>query len=853
MLENIGLGGVLGFDHKDAIAGMESAGSAAKRFNTDFGSISETVRTADGKMRDASGRFVSVAETIRGADGRLRDMSGRFVSGGGAAQGFAGDMTSVSGVVKNMGEGFKQAGVAMGGLALATAPVTVGFGAGFNTAVDFEKQMSAVGAVTRASAEDMARLTIEAKKQGASTAFSASEAAKGMEALALGGFDVNESIAAIGPVLSAAAADNMSLEQSASIVSDTLKGMGLPVTDATTGISNAARVADVLAMTSGKTSTSIAELGESMKYAAPQAKTMGISIETTSAMLGVMADAGLKGSLGGTAFTQALVKLASPSKEGAELIQQLGLKFTKTADGGLDVVDVFKQVNDKTKGMSDVMQKSAVINELFGVRGAKAFTSMQGAIDTGKIDQLGESLLKAKGYADEMAATRMDNFAGAMEQLKGAVEGFALETSGLFLGPAKDAIGQYSDVLSNIVLVMTELNATGNVTAETANKAGPTLTAVAFGIKEGIEMVIDAWKSARKQVTDFIQQFVGGQSQSMIFQFTKIATVITLIVAAVAPVMAVLSGVAFFVSSVLVPAFTAVGSAVAVVFSAPVLAAVAIAVGAFMAFREEGETVGQTIKRMVNTLVQGFTDGFNWIMENAVKPFIAGFEYIPSVFDFVWEKIKDFVFEVKTYFSDLISGIMQAMKALAPFFRVVWTLIGNIVGVVVAGIGLAFTTMLDVVSGIMHQIRAIVLSVLESVVNFIKTLSFGIGYVGEALGFDWGKAMQDFGTNEFKIEVGVERGLHKKIGEEAIDTTVSQELIDQANNELLGMQVGQAVADNMPKEINVQSKVCVDGKTIAKATAKHQQEIHERAGFKTTPWARRAAVEHGAAPVPAGA
>ena len=783
-LENVGLGGVLTFDEKAAVSGMKNAGSAADKFVGQFGAITN--------------------------------------------------------VAKEVGAGMGQMAGAVGSFGVAALPATAILGAGTNIAIDFEKQMSAVGAVSQASAEDMARLTKTAKQFGASTAFSATQAGQGLELLALGGFSTQESIDALGPTLSAAAADGIELAQAADVVSSTLKALDLPATEAQ-------RAADVLAKVSGTTSTSILGLGEAMKYAAPEAHTMGISLETTAAVLGLVADAGLKGSIGGTAFTSALVKLAKPSKQGSEYLQKLGISFTKTADGGLDVIDVFKQVDAKTRGISDVMERAAVVNEIFGERGSKAFTAMQTAIRSGKADTLVEDLKNAKGYAEQMAKTRMDNFAGSVEQLKGAIEGFALETAGQFLGPAKESIQMYGDVISNIVMVLQELNSEEGLTDATAEKAGSTIVQIAKGIKEGIDTIIDAWRYVRTEVTGFISQFVGGQSGAMIEQFSKIATIIFVVAGAIAPVLIALAGVALFISSVVVPAFAGIGTVIGAIFSAPVLAAIAVVVGGFMLIRQDGESLTETFQRIVD----GIVAGFNWVMETAINPFVAGFQFIPNVFDFVLEKFNEFSFTMRTIFSDIIGAIMQAAKALAPFFRVLFTFIGNIVGVIVQGIGLAFTTMFDIVSGIMTNVRNLVLSVVESVVNFIKNIAYGVGYVADAIGLDWGRAMKDFGEGEFHVQVGVERGMTpaKQIAEDAVDTAVSQELIDQANNDMLAMQVGKAVADNMPKEINVESKVCVDGKTVAKATAKHKQEIQERAGFKATPWQRRALVEHGAAPV----
>lgn len=788
-LENVGLGGVLKFDEKAAVAGMRNAGSAADKFSGQFGAITN--------------------------------------------------------VAKQVGEGLGQLGAAMGKLGLAATPATVAFGVGFKKAADFEQQMSAVGAVSQATSADMARLEKAAKQFGATTAFSATEAGQGMEFLARAGFSTDEQIAALGPTLNAAAADGIDLATSADIIANTLKGLALPATDA-------ARAADVLALASAKSNTNMTELGEAMRYAAPEAKTLGIDLETTTAVLGAVADAGLKGSIGGSSFTQALIKLAKPTKAGQEILDKFHISMTKTASGGLDMVDVFKQIHSKTAGITDVMERGRVVEELFGIRGQKAFTAMETAIDTGKIDTLVTSLNNAEGAAERMAQQRLDNFTGSVTLLKSAVEGFSLETAGRFLDVAKESIQGYTKGISDVVLVLQELNSEQGLTEATANKMGPTIVSIAKGIKEGIDTVIDAWRTFRASVVETIQRFTGGQSAEMIQKFTKIATVIFLVTAALAPVLVALGGIVLFVTSVLIPAFSAVATVIGAVFSAPVLAAVALVVGAFMIIRNEGESVGETFQRIVDAIVAGF----DWVVANAIEPFISGFQWVPNVFDFVLDKFNDFVFAMHNIFGDLIGAIMQAAQALAPFFRVLWTFIGNIVGVAVAGIGLAFTKVLDVIEGVMTTVKNIVISVVESVVNFIKHLSFGIGYIGEALGFDWGKKLQDFGTNEFKVQVGTgERGLNapkppeQKLAEEAISKAELAQLDKEAQNELLAMQVGKAVGDNMPKEINVESKVCVDGKTVAKATAKHKQELSERAGFKATPWQRRALVEHGAAPV----
>lgn len=788
-LEKVGLGGFLKFDEKQAVRGMQNATRASNLFSKSFNQVSNIARAVGGSM------------------GQL-----------------AGSMRSFG---------------------VAALPVSAAIGFGTKQAVDFEKQMSAVRAITGATAEDMARLEKEAKKQGATTAYSATQAGEGMEFLSRAGFSVNEQISAIGPLLNAAAADGIGLAETANIVANSLRSMNLPATEA-------ARVADVLALTSARTNTNILQMGEAMRYAAPQAKSMDVELEQLAAVLGAAADAGLQGSIGGTSFTQAMVKLLKPTGEGEKLLQKYNVTVHKTATGHTDLVDVFKQVSKGIKSMSDPLDRARAITDLFGVRGQKAVNSVLTAIESDKLDGLVEQLQNAEGSAERMAKIRLDNVAGAFTLLKSAAEGFALETAGLFLGPMKEGVDNFTSKLSSVVLVLQELNSEEGLTEETSKKAGSTIVEVAKGIKEGIDTVIESWRSFRKSVTDFVSKFTGGQSPGIIKQFTKIATIALVVAGAIAPILIAVGGLAFFISSALVPAFTAVGSIIGAVFGGVLFPIIAVLVGAFFLIRREGESVGETFAR----IWEGIKQGFDIIMEAAVRPFIAGFEYIPNVFGYVEEKFWEFVDSIRTDFYDVINAIQQAVSALMPFFKMVWTFLGNIVGTAVAGMGLAFTTMFDVVKWVVREVKFFVISLIESIVNLVKNVSWGVGKLGELAGFDWGKKMVEFGKDKFKVELGTkQRGIQapekpaevsKKIGEEQAKAKADEKKGDM---KALADEMAKATKESQPKCIDVNNKMSVDGKTLAKSSSRHRVEIQERSGFKATPWQKRAAIEHGAAPV----
>lgn len=788
-LEKVGLGGVLQFDEKQAVRGMGNATRASKLFSKSFNQITNVARA--------------------------------------------------------VGQGMGQLAGSMRSFGVAALPVSAAMGFGTKQAMDFEKQMSAVRAITGATSEEMARLEKEAKKQGATTAFSATQAGEGMEFLSRAGFSVEEQLSAIGPLLNAAAADGIGLAETANIVANALRAMNMPA-------SESARVADVLALTSARTNTNILQMGEAMRYAAPQAKSMNVEFEQLAAVLGAAADAGLQGSIGGTSFTQAMVKLLKPSEEGTRLLQEYNVQVHKTATGYTDVIDLFGQVSKGISSIKDPLDKARAVTELFGVRGQKAINAVLTAIESGKMGTLSKELYNAEGAAERMAKIRLDNVTGSFTLLKSAAEGFALETAGLFLGPMKEGVDRFTGLLSDVVLVLQELNTEEGLTEETSKKAGSTIVEVARGIKEGLDTVIEAWRTIRQNVTDFIAKFTGNQSPGLIKQFTKIATIMFVVAGAIAPILLAVGGLAFFVSSALVPVFSVLGTIISTVFGGIMLPILAVLGGAFLIIRKDGESVGQTFAR----IWEAIKEGFNIIMEAAINPFIAGFEYIPNVFGYVKDKFFEFVDSLRTDFYDVINAIKQATSALMPFFQIVWTFLGNIVGTAVAGIGLAFTTMLDIVKWVIREAKFLVVSLVESIVNLVKDISWGIGKLGELAGFEWGKKMVEFGKGEFKVELGTkQRGLQppekpseisKKIGDEQAKAKAEEKKGDM---KALADEMAKATKDAQPKCVEVNSKMSVDGKTLAKSSSRHRIEIQERSGFKATPWQRRAAVEHGAAPV----
>ena len=160
---------------------------------------------------------------------------------------------------------------------------------------DFEAQMSRVEAIAGATGEEMEKLNDLALQLGSDTAFSASEAAEGMENLASAGFTVNEIMEAMPGLLDLAASSGADLATATEIAASAVRGFGLEASDTT-------HVADVFAEAAARTNAQTEDMGEAMKYIAPVAKAMGQSLEETAAAVGILSDAGIKGSQAGTSL-----------------------------------------------------------------------------------------------------------------------------------------------------------------------------------------------------------------------------------------------------------------------------------------------------------------------------------------------------------------------------------------------------------------------------------------------------------------------------------------------------------------------------------------------------------------------
>lgn len=225
------------------------------------------------------------------------------------------------------GDKFQETGKKIEGVGEALTPITAavtGIGAAaVKTTADFDSAMSKVAAISGASGEDFDRLREKAREMGAKTKFSATEAAEAFKYMAMAGWDTAQMLDGIEGIMNLSAADGLALATTSDIVTDALTAFGLQAADA-------GHFADVLAKASSSANTNVSMLGESFKYVAPIAGTLGFSAEDTAVALGLMANAGIKGSQAGTALKTAFANLASPTSNMARVMTEFNIDLVNT-------------------------------------------------------------------------------------------------------------------------------------------------------------------------------------------------------------------------------------------------------------------------------------------------------------------------------------------------------------------------------------------------------------------------------------------------------------------------------------------------------------------------------------------
>lgn len=368
------------------------------------------------------------------------------------------DMSSFNSAIDMAGEqlsGFASGGVAGALGSIGAAAETAGRAltmhitgklldvgqAALQVGMDFDASMSNVYGLMSSlnlSQAQMDALRDTAREMGATTKFSASEAADAMGYMALAGWDDAQVIAGIPGVLNLAAAANMDLAKASDIVTDTMTPFGMAA-------ERAGKAADVFAYAQANSNTTVEALGEAMKYAAPTADAFGMTLQDTAAAMGVLANAGIKGSQGGTTLNAMLRDMKNNAKNGAIAIGKTKVALTNADGSYRSYAAIIRDIDKATSSMT-ASQRDAALGAIFGDESLKGIlaTLKQGP---DALDAMTEGMYACGGAAEDMAATMGDNLKGDLAILESGAQDMAIALSDWLMPAARGVVQGITDMI----------------------------------------------------------------------------------------------------------------------------------------------------------------------------------------------------------------------------------------------------------------------------------------------------------------------------------------------------------------------------------------------------------------------
>lgn len=636
----------------------------------------ETLKTAQEQANTAlangtisQAQYDALQREIIETENELRRLEAQANSSATAVQkiGAAGDkLQALGGNISSVGQKFLP----------VTGAVTALGAAAVKTAADFDSAMSQVAAVSGATGSDLEALREKAREMGANTKFSASEAAEAMNYMAMAGWKTGDMLSGIEGIMNLAAASGEDLATTSDIVTDALTAFGLSASDS-------GHFADILAAASSNANTNVSMMGETFKYCAPIAGSLGFSAEDTAEAIGLMANAGIKSTQAGTSLRTIMTNLSGDVKICGDSIGEVTVA-TSNADGSMrDLSDILADCRLAFSGLSE-SEQAAAAESLVGKNAMSGFLALMNAGE-GDINKLSSAIANCDGKSAEMAATMQDNLAGQLTILKSQLEELA----------------------------------------------------ISFG-----ELLMPAIRA----IVGWIQQFVdwlNGMDEGT----KKTVVTVALLAAALGPVLIVAGKVISAVGTIMsiVPKIAGVINTVKTAFAALnvtmlanpivlIIAAIAALVAAFIylwthceGFREFWIGLWENVKAAAVAVWNGLKDFFAAAWNGIVSVAQTVWNSLAAFFTGLWDGMKNVVTTVVTAISDFLTA---AWNTICSVISTVLTAIHTVVSTVWNGILSAVTTIvngiLSVISTVWNAIQTVITTVVTAISGFLTGAWNGI-------------------------------------------------------------------------------------------------------------------------------
>ena len=596
------------------------------------------------------------------------------------------------------GEKLQTVGDTISGVGTKLLPVTGAFvaagTASVKTAADFESAMSKVSAVSGATGSDLDALSEKAREMGSKTKFSASEAAEAMNYMAMAGWKTEDMLGGIEGVMNLAAASGEDLATTSDIVTDALTAFGLSASDS-------GHFADVLAAASSNANTNVSMMGETFKYCAPIAGSLGFSVEDTAEAIGLMANAGIKSTQAGTSLRTIMTNLSGDVKICGSSIGEVTVATTN-ADGSMrDLSDILADCRTAFAGLTE-SEKASAAESLVGKNAMSGFLALMNASDA-DVEKLSGAIDGCNGAAQSMADTMNDNLEGQLTILKSQLQELAISFGEILLPAVKNIVSflqGFIDVLNSMPDGVKETIVT---IALIAAAIGPVLIIVGKVI------------SAVGTIMTIIPKLAGviNAAKGVIAAFNAVcaANPYVLIIAAIIALVAAfiylwnncdefrqfwidlwngIKDLAVEVWEFLKEFFTA----------------------AWEAIKSTAETVWNAIATFFTNLWEGIKNTFTTVV-NAISTFLqTAWMTIQTVATTIWTGISTFF---TTIWNGIKNVVTTVVTAISTFIQTAWTTIQTTITTILTAIQTVFTT-------IWNAIKSVVTTVVNGIATTISTV-----------------------------------------------------------------------------------------------------------------------------------
>jgi TP901 family phage tail tape measure protein len=570
---------------------------------------------------------------------------------------------------------------------VAGAGIVAGLGVAIKSAADFEKGLSGIQAVSGATTAEMETVRKKALQLGADTAFSASDASQAIEELVKAGISIPDVMnGAADATVALAAAGGVALPEAATIASNAMNQFGLSAEELP-------GIADKIAGAANASAIDVSDLGQSFQQAGAVAHLAGLSFDDTALAIAAMGNAGIKGSDAGTSLKSMLQRLQPTTKAQSTLMKNLGLITKDGANQFFDatgkikgMADIAQILQDSLKGMSD-QQKTATLQTLFG---ADAIRAAAVIADNGAkgINDMATAMGKMK--AADVAATRMNNLSGQIEQMKGSAETFAIQTGSILI-----------PVLTNVVKKLTDaVNWFTNLSDGQKKALTITLAAVG-GFLLAVAAIVKTTMAVKEAVVAFKAIAAAAKANAALVAIAKGFKA------------AAVASKAFTLSLLTNPIFLIIAGIVALV------AALVILYKKNETFRNFVNAAWASIKNAIMAVV-GWLTGTAWPAIKAVwDGIVSGAQAMWSGVSTAWNAIVTaiktvvsvIVTIITTYVNMWLTIITTALNAIKAVWNAVWGLFGPLIkavfDLVIAIIQFAVLWALEFIKATLSAIAAV--------------------------------------------------------------------------------------------------------------------------------------------------